>query len=66
MIPSPGDVVRRQTWPAGMYVIVRTIEPEGIRGQWHVLNRPSGSPSCYFSYHPCGVSMPFQLIAVET
>jgi hypothetical protein len=49
-----------------MYVIVRTIEPEGIRGQWHVLNRPSGSPSCYFSYHPCGVSMPFQLIAVET
>lgn len=63
----PGDIVRRATWPAGMYVVVKEVIPDlGVRGQWHVMDRPSGSPVCFFSYRPCGVSMPFQVIGVDS
>jgi hypothetical protein len=66
MKPLPGDIVRRSTWPPRMYVIVKEVDELGIRGQWHVLDRPQGSPSCFFSFHPCGVSMPFQIIGVDS
>lgn len=57
-----GDIVRRSTWPEGMYVIVSEVGELDIRGQWHVENTPSGSPTCFFSYRPCDVSMPFQIL----
>lgn len=60
---APGDRVRRSTWPEGMFTVVREVGELGVRGQWHVQGRPSGSPSAFFSYRPCGVSMPFQVLS---